>query len=187
MREAQTEDYRWLAGPEPVSKATHPEEEMALVEGAMVPLEEALDKIVGKVSQAKKPVMVVPARMILWYWEEGPPGRAKAIRELAAAMGAEIRPIYDLRPPYPIARTACEINPYHGDLVIAHEKYDVAVFYGVDCPYADVALKIIDRGTKCYTIALCGKMGHVNASITLRDTGMGRLKKLTGMFLRRGL
>jgi len=190
MSEAQTqpaqtkiEDYRWMVGPEPVAQVSHPEKEMALVDGEMVPVEVALAKIVEKVSHAKKPVMVVPGRMVLWHWEEGPPGRAKIIRELAAAMGAEIRPIYDIRPAYPMARTACEINPYHGDLVIAHEKYDVAVFYGVDCPYADVALKIIDQGTECYTIALCGKLGHVDASTTLRDTGMDRLKKLTEMFL----
>jgi len=178
----QTEDYRWLAGPKPVSKTTHPEKGMALVEEKRVPVEDALEIIVEKVSQAKKPVLVVPARMVLWYWEEAPSGRAKVLRELAAAMGTEIRPIYDLRPSYPMARTACEINPYHGDLVIAHEKYDVAVFYGVDCQYADVALKIIDQGTKCYTIALCGKLGHVDACITLRDTGIDRLKKLTEMF-----
>lgn len=189
MRKTQTqpaqplaEDYRWLVGPEPVSKAAHPEKEMALVEGQMVPVEDALERIVEKVSQAKKPVMVVPARMVLWYWEEGSADRAKAIRELAEAMGVEIRPIYDVRPSYPMTRTACEINPYHGDLVIAHEKYDVAVFYGVDCPYADVALKIIDQGTKCYTIALCGKIGHIDASITLRDTGIDRLKKMAEMF-----
>jgi CO dehydrogenase/acetyl-CoA synthase epsilon subunit len=182
MREVQSEDYRWMVGPEPVSQMTHPEKETALVEGTMVPVEEALDKIVEKVSQAKKPVMVVPARMVLWHWEEAPPERAKIIRDLAAAMGAEIRPIYDIRPPYPMTRTACEINPYHGDLVIAHENYDVAVFYGVECLYADVALKIIDLGTECYTIALCGKIGHVDASITLRDTGLERLKKIAAMF-----
>jgi len=42
----------------------------------------------------------------------------------------------------------------------------------------DVALKIVLQGTKCYTIALCGKLGHVDAGITLRDTGMERIKKL---------
>jgi len=178
----QAEDYRWLVGPEPVSKSAHPEKEMALVEGEIVPVEDALERIVEKVSQAKKPVMIVPARMVLWCWEEGSADRAKAVRELAEAMGVEIRPIYDVRPAYPMTRTACEINPYHGDLVIAHENYDVTVFYGVDCPYADVALKIIDQGTKCYTIALCGKIGHIDASITLRDTSIDRLKKMTEMF-----
>lgn len=173
------QDYRWLIGPDPVSKLSHPEKEMALVDGAMIPVETALVKIAEKVIQARKPVMVVPARIVLWSWEEGAPEKAKILRNMAREMGAEIRPIFDLRPPYPIARTAVEINPYHGDLVIMHEKYDLAVFYGVECQYADVALKIIDQGSKCYTIALCGKIGHVDASITLRDTGMERLIKLT--------
>lgn len=179
MTEITREDYRWMVGPEPISQAAHPEKEMALVEGDMIPLEEALIKIAEKVLGAKKPVMVVPGRIVLWSWEDGAPEKAKVLRELAEAMGAEIRPIFDLRPQYPVARTAVEINPYHGDLVIAHEKYDVAVFYGVECLYADVALKIIDQGTECYTVALCGKIGHVDASITLRDTGMARLKYLT--------
>lgn len=179
MTEKHKEDYRWLIGPEPVVQVAHPEKEMALVEGEMVPSEDALAKIAQKILFSKKPVLVVPARIVLWSWEEDAPKKAKALRELAEAMGAEIRPIFDLRPQYPIARTAVEINPYHGDLVVAHEKYDVAVFYGVDCPYADVALKIISQGTKCYTIALCGKLGHVDASITLRDTGIEKIEKLT--------
>ncbi|MBT9135310.1 MAG: hypothetical protein DDT34_00360 [Firmicutes bacterium] len=176
------ENYRWMLGPEAIAKIEHPTEDMALVDGAMVPLKEALIKIVAMVSKAKKPVMVVPARKILWYEEGAPKGHAKAIRSLAAAMGAEIRPIYDKRPAYPMARTACEINPYHGDLVIAHENYDVAVFYGVECSYADVALKIIALGTNCYRMALCGHFGHVDANITLRDTDLARLKELTAMF-----
>jgi CO dehydrogenase/acetyl-CoA synthase epsilon subunit len=181
MREKQAEDYCWLVGPEPAAQVAHPEKEMALVDGEMVPAEEALTEIALKVIQAKKPVLVVPARIILFSWEEDAPAKARALRELAEAMGAEIRPIFDVRPQYPIARTAVEINPFHGDLVIAHENYDVVVFYGVECLYADVALKIISQGTKCYTIALCGKIGHVDASITLRDTGIERVKKLTEM------
>lgn len=177
-------DYRWLMGPEPVSQSTHPEKEMALVDGEAVPADDALVKIAQKVIQARKPVMVVPARIMLWSWEDGAPEKAKVLRNLAREMGAEIRPIFDLRPPYPIARTAVEINPYHGDLVIAHEKYDLAVFYGVECQYADVALKIIHQGSKCYTVALCGKLGHIDASITLRDTGLERLVKLTGIISR---
>lgn len=181
MREKQTEDYCWLVGPEPAAQVAHPEKEMALVDGEMVPAEEALTEIALKVIQAKKPMLVVPARIILFSWEEDAPAKARALRELAEAMGAEIRPIFDVRPQYPIARTAVEINPFHGDLVIAHENYDVVVFYGVECLYADVALKIISQGTKCYTIALCGKIGHVDASITLRDTGIERVKTLTEM------
>lgn len=172
-------NYRWLVGPEPVAQTAHPEKEMAIVEGETVPIKEALIRIAEKAIQAEKPVIVAPARIVLWSWEKGAPEKARVLRELAQAMGAEIRPIFDIRPPYPVTRTAVEINPYHGDLVIAHEKYDLAVFYGVECLYADAALKIIDQGTKCYTVALCGKLGHVDASITLRDTGIERLKELT--------
>lgn len=179
MKEKRAADYRWLVGPEPVARVAHPEKEMALVEGEMVPLDEALSRIAYKAIKAKKAVIIAPARIVLWSWEEDAPEKAKALRELAEAMGAEIRPIFDLRPQYPMTRTAVEINPYHGDLVIAHEKYDLALFYGVECLYADVALKIISLGTGCYTIALCGKLGHVDASITLRDTGIERINKLT--------
>jgi hypothetical protein len=177
-------NYRWLVGPEPVAKTAHPEKEMALVEGKTVPIKEALIMIAEKAIHAKKPVIVAPARIVLWSWEKDAPEKAKALRELSQAMGAEIRPIFDIRPPYPVTRTAVEINPYHGDLVIAHEKYDLAVFYGVECLYADVALKIIDQGTKCYTVALCGKLGHIDASITLRDTGIERLKELTEIIIK---
>ena len=52
--QTEIEDYRWMVGPEPVAQLTHPEKEMALVEGEMVPVEEALRKIVQKVSQVKK-------------------------------------------------------------------------------------------------------------------------------------
>lgn len=178
MMEIKKEDYRWLVGPEPVAQVAHPEKETALVDGEVVRTEEALTMIAQKVLQAKKPVLVVPARIVLWAWDEDAPKKAKVLRQLAEAMGAEIRPIFDLRPQYPVARTAVEINPFHGDLVIAHEKYDFVVFYGVDCPYADVALKIISQGTKCYTVALCGKLGHVDASITLRDTGIEGINQL---------
>jgi hypothetical protein len=39
-------------------------------------------------------------------------------------------------------------------------------------------LKIIKDGTDIYTIALCGKIGHVDATITLCQTGLDKLEKL---------
>lgn len=170
--------HRELLSPEPVSQMSHPEEGKALVEEELVPEEEALQKIAEKLLKAKKPVIFTPARIILWTWEEGAPEKARVLRKLAAAIEAEILPVYDIRPAYPQMRTGCEINPYHGDLVIGHNKYDVSVFVGIDCPYADVALKIIKDGTKCYTIALCGHKGHVDAMITLQSTGLPKLEKL---------
>lgn len=170
--------YRQLLSPAPVSKMAHPEEGMAIVEEKAVSEDEALEKIAEKLLDAKNPVIFSPARIMLWTWQEGAPEKAEVLRELAAAIGAEILPIFDIRPDYPKMRSAVEINPYHGDLVIGHNKYDVAVFVGIDCPYADVALKIVRDGTLCYTIALCGHKGHVDAVITLRETGLDKLRRL---------
>jgi len=171
--------YRQLLSPVPVSRMAHPGEGMAIVEEKAVSEDEALEKIAEKLLNAKNPVIFSPARIMLWgWWQEGAPEKAEVLRELAAAIGAEILPIFDIRPNYPQMRTAVEINPYHGDLVIGHNKYDVAVFVGVHCPYADVALKIVKDGTVCYTIALCGHQGHVDAVITLRETGLDKLRRL---------
>ncbi|RII00795.1 carbon monoxide dehydrogenase [candidate division NPL-UPA2 bacterium Unc8] len=157
---------------------THPGKGRATVEEKDVSEDEALEKIAEKVLNAKNPVIFTSAYIILWPWKEGAPEKAEVLRELAEAIGAEILPITDIRPEYPKMRSATEINPYHGDLVIGHNKYDVSVFVGIDCPYADVALKIVRDGTICYTIALCGHAGHVDAVITLQDTGVDKLRKL---------
>lgn len=170
--------YQDMLSPEPILQVLHPGEGKAIVEEEEVSEEQALFKIAEKSLNAKKPVLFVPARIMLWTWEEGAPEKAKVLRKLAAAIGAEILPVYDIRPAYPMMRTAVEINPYHGDLIIGHNKYDVSIFMGVHCPYADVALKMIRDGTKCYTIALCGHFGHVDADITLRDAGLKKLERL---------
>ncbi len=173
--------YQKLLSPEPISQLPHPADSKALVEGSLISEAEALLRIAAKLLSAKKPVIFAPGRIILWTWEEGVTDKAEVLRELAAAIKAEILPVMDIRPDYPAMRTAVEINPYHADLVIGHNRYDVAVFVGIDCPYADVALKIICDGTVCYTIALCGKIGHVDATITLRDTGLEKLRRLTAI------
>jgi CO dehydrogenase/acetyl-CoA synthase epsilon subunit len=170
--------YQQLLSPVPVSDMPHPEKGKALLAEKMVPEQEALREVAKILLEAKKPVIFTPGRMLLWAWEEGTLEKVEALRELAAAIGAEILPVMDIRPDYPKMRTATEINPYHVDLVIGHNKYDVAVFMGVECAYADVALKIIRDGTECYTIALCGKMGHVDASTTFCQTGRDQIGEL---------
>ncbi len=170
--------YQALLSPEPISKMSHPEKNKALLEDRMVPEALAMEKIAEQCLNAKKPVIFVPGRIILWTWEEGAPAKARVLRKLAEAIGAEILPIMDIRPGYPQARTAVEINPYHGDLVIGHNKYDVVLFVGVECAYADVALKLIKDGTDVTTIALCGHRGHVDATITLCQVGINTIENL---------
>jgi hypothetical protein len=178
VKEKEKNRYEDLLSPDPVSKMPHPEKAKAIVENRIISEEEAWEKIAEVCLNARKPVIFAPARVMIFPWEEGALAKAKILRRLRDTIGAEILPIYDIRPEYPQVRSAVEINPYHGDLVIGHNKYDVAVFMAIDCPYADVALKIIKDGTDIYTIALCGKIGHVDAIITLCQTGLDKVEKL---------
>ncbi len=180
-------EYRVLAGPEgylPPAAASMgvalPEEGEALVEGKIVPEKEAMRKIAEKLLTAKNPVFF-PGPLLLWAWKEGVAEKAKAVKDLAEAAGAKIIPMPDYRPKYPMINPAIEINPNHPNLTIWHNKIDACVFIGVHCHYANVALKIIRGGTDCYTIALCGEMGHEDAMISLRDVDLPKIKKVTEM------
>lgn len=178
-------EYQVLAGPEgylPPAAASMgvvlPEKGEALVEGKIVPVEAAMKKIGEKLLAAKTPVFF-PGPLVLWAWKKGVAEKAAAVKELAETAGARIIPMPDYRPKYPMINPEIEINPNHPNLTIWHNKIDVCVFVGVHCHYANVALKIIRGGTDCYTIALCGEMGHEDAMVTLRDVGLSEIKKLT--------
>lgn len=177
--------YRVQAGPEgylPPASALMgiqlPEKGEAIVEGVITPMETALKEIGRKLLTAKNPVFF-PGPQILWAWKEGVAEKAAAIKELADTAGAKIIPMPDYRPKYPMINPDIEINPNHPNLTIWHNKIDVCVFVGVHCHFANVALKIIRGGTNCYTIALCGHVGHEEAMISLRDVDLATIKLLT--------
>ncbi len=183
----RTTEYKVLAGPEgylPPAAASMgivlPDEGEALVEGRIVPEEEAMEKIAQKLLSAKNPFFF-PGPLILWAWNEKAVAKAKAVKEMAQAVGAKIIPMPDYRPKYPMINPEEEINPNHPNLTIWHNKIDVCVFVGVHCHYANLALKIIRGGTNCYTIALCGDYGHEDAMITLRDIHAEEVRRLTGV------
>jgi hypothetical protein len=142
-----------------------------------IPVDNAMREIGRKLLGAKNPVFF-PGPLILWDWKEGVAEKAKAVKELAETVGAKIIPMPDYRPKYPMINPAIEINPNHPNLTIWHNKIDVCVFVGVHCHFANVALKIIRGGTDCYTIALCAEVGHEDAMISLRDAGLGEIKRL---------
>jgi hypothetical protein len=155
-----------------------PERGAALVEGRVVPEEEAFQAIAEKLLAARNPVFF-PGPAVLWAWKDGVAEKAEAVLKLMKAVGARAIPMPDYRPKYPMINPAVEINPNHPNLTIWHNRIDVGVFVGVHCHYANVALKIIRGGTDCYTIALCGEMGHEDAMITLRDVDVKKLERLT--------
>ena len=182
---ANVKEYRVVAGPEgflapsaAVMGVVLPEKGEALVEGAIVPEDEAINKIAEKLLSANNPVFF-PGPSILWAWKEGVLEKAAAVKRLAEAVGAKMIPMPDYRPKYPMINPATEINPNHPNLTIWHNKIDACIFVGVHCHYANMALKIVRAGTSCYTMALCGEVGHEDAMISLRDVKATTIDKIT--------
>lgn len=156
----------------------------ALVEGAVVSYQEALEKAADKLLSAKNPHFF-PGPLVLWNWREGVEAKARAVLEMAKAAGARIIPMPDYRPKYPMINPAVEINPNHPNLTIWHNRIDVCAFVGVHCHFANIALQIIRGGTDCYTIALCGEAGHEDAMISFRQMGLAEMQQLTEVIKRR--
>ena len=143
-------------------------------EGKALLLEEIVDEEVAMREVAKqmltKPnATIFPGPQVLYGWNEEAKEKAKLIKEMAEVLGAKMIPMYDYRPKYPKIDPEVEINPNHPNLTIWHNDIKAAIFVGVHCHYANVALKIVRSETDCYTIAICGMAGHEDAMATLRD------------------
>ncbi len=180
-------DYQVIAGPEgylapaaAVMGVTLPEPQEGLVEGRIVPEEEAMERIAERLLAAENPTFF-PGPLVLWAWSDHAVEKAIAVKQLAEAVGAQIIPMPDYRPKYPMIDPNVEINPNHPNLTIWHNHIDVCVFVGVHCHYANLALKIIRGGTDCYTVALCGQYGHEDAMISLRDVHAEEVRALTAV------
>jgi hypothetical protein len=170
-----TDQYRVVPGPEgylPPAAAImgvgQADPGQSLVEGMVVPEQQAIEIAARKLVEAKVPT-IFPGPLVLWEWSERAAQEAAAGKVLAAAVPANVIPMADYRPKYPKINAAVEINPNHPNLTIWQNKIDVCVFVGVHCHQANIALKIIRGGTSCYTIALCTFAGDDEANITIRD------------------
>jgi len=183
------QQYRVTVGPEgyfPPAAALMgvelPEPGQALIEGIIVDEAQAMGAVAHKLINAKRPV-IFPGPLLLWDWADSVAAKAAAVKDLAAACGARIIPMPDYRPKYPKINPEVEINPNHPNITIWHNNFDVCIFVGVHCHYANVALKIIRGGTDCYTIALCGEAGHEDAMISLRDVDVSKVQALSQLVL----
>lgn len=120
---------------------------------------------------------IFPGPQVLYGFNEEAKNKAKLIKEMSEVLNAKMIPMYDYRPKYPKIDAEVEINPNHPNLTIWHNNIKAAIFIGVHCHYANVALKIVRAETDCYTIAICGLSGHEDAMATLRDQHSSELEK----------
>ncbi|MFP4485580.1 MAG: carbon monoxide dehydrogenase beta subunit family protein [Campylobacterales bacterium] len=151
-------------------------------EGKALLLEEVVDeevamREVAKVMLTRDNATIFPGPQVLYGWSEEAKKKATLVKEIADILGAKMIPMYDYRPKYPKINPEVEINPNHPNLTIWHNDIKAAIFVGVHCHYANVALKIVRAETDCYTIAICGLSGHEDAMATLRDQHAEELEK----------
>jgi len=152
-------------------------------EGKSIVLDEMVDPEEGmraavKAMLTKDNPTIFPGPKVLYGWDDEHKKQATLIKELADVLGAKMIPMYDYRPKYPKIDPEVEINPNHPNLTIWHNDIKAAIFVGVHCHYANVALKIVRSETDCYTIALCGMQGHEDAMVSLRDMHAPQLERL---------
>lgn len=139
--------------------------------------EEVAMREIARVMLTSANATIFPGPQVLYGWNEEAKKKAKLIKEMAEVLNAKMIPMYDYRPKYPKIDAEVEINPNHPNLTIWHNNIKAAIFIGVHCHYANVALKIVRAETDCYTIALCGLSGHEDAMATMRDQHSHELEK----------
>ena len=151
-------------------------------EGKALLLEEVVDEEVAmreiaRVMLTEKNATIFPGPQVLYGYNEEAKKKATLIKEMAEVLNAKMIPMYDYRPKYPKIDAAVEINPNHPNLTIWHNDIQAAIFIGVHCHYANVALKIIRSETSCYTVGMCALSGHEDAMATVRDQHASDLEK----------
>ena len=145
-----------------------PPEGKAMLLTEMVDEEVALREVARVMLTSDNPT-IFPGPQVLYAWSDEAKKKATLIKEMAEVLGAKMIPMYDYRPKYPKIDAEVEINPNHPNLTIWHNDIKAAIFIGVHCHYANVALKIVRSETDCYTIAMCALSGHEDAMATVRD------------------
>ncbi|MDF1875114.1 carbon monoxide dehydrogenase [Sulfurimonas sp. SAG-AH-194-I05] len=153
-----------------------PPEGKALLLEEVVEEEKAMREV-ARVMLTSENATIFPGPQVLYAYNEEASKKATLIKEMAEVLNAKMIPMYDYRPKYPKIDAEVEINPNHPNLTIWHNKIKAAIFIGVHCHYANVALKIVRAETDCYTIAICGLSGHEDAMATLRDQHSSELAK----------
>ena len=188
-----TTSYKVMPGPEhflPPSASSMgirlPDPGQALIHGAIVSEEEAMEQAARQFLSAKVPI-IFPGPLVLWAWNDDAAKRAKATRHLyetikecvdSKIQQAMLIPMPDYRPKYPKINPEIEINPNHPNLTIWHNKIDACIFIGVHCHQANLSLKIIRGGTSCYTMAMCALAGHEDAMLSFRDATYEKINRL---------
>ncbi|MBI5315016.1 MAG: 2-oxoglutarate:ferredoxin oxidoreductase [Nitrospirae bacterium] len=147
---------------------THPDSGFGLSYGWHAPADEVIAESARQLYTRKNPT-IFPGPLYLWAWNPDWIAKGQALLRLAAEIpNVMIIPMPDYRPKYPKIDPEEGINPNHPNLTIWHNKIEVALFIGIHCHYANLALRMVRAGTNCLTIAFCHDI-HEDAMLSVQD------------------
>jgi hypothetical protein len=162
---------------------THPDSGKGLLYGVPASEDTVIEEAARQMYIRKNPT-IFPGPLYLWAWDKEWMTKGQSLLRLAAEIpGAMIIPMPDYRPKYPKVDPQEAINPNHPNLTIWGNKIEVALFIGIHCHYANLALRMVRMGTNCLTIAFCHDI-HEDAMLSVQDLDVPKFSHIISIFKR---
>lgn len=159
----------------------HPDSGKGLLYGVSAPEDTVIEEAARQMYTRKNPT-IFPGPLYLWAWDKEWMTKGQCLLRLAAEIpGVMIIPMPDYRPKYPQVDPQEAINPNHPNLTIWGNKIEVALFIGIHCHYANLALRMIRMGTNCLTIAFCHDI-HEDAMLSAQDLDVPKFSHIISIF-----
>lgn len=160
---------------------TIPDSGQGLLYGRHAPEDEVIVEAARQL-YTRKNATIFPGPLYLWAWHPEWIAKGLALLKLAAEIpGVMIIPMPDYRPKYPTVNPEEVMNPNHPNLTIWGNKIEVALFIGIHCHYANLALRMIRAGTNCLTVAFCHDI-HEDAMVSLQDLDVKKMDHIIEIF-----
>ncbi len=158
-----------------------PDSGSGLLYGREAPQDDVIAEAAKQLYTRKNPT-IFPGPLYLWAWDPEWIAKGQALLKLAAEIpDVMIIPMPDYRPKYPKIDPEEGINPNHPNLTIWHNKIEVALFIGIHCHYANLALRMVRAGTSCLTIAFCHDI-HEDAMLSVQDLDVKQMDHIIEVF-----
>jgi hypothetical protein len=152
-----------------------------LLYGRQAPEDDVIAEAARELYTRKNPT-IFPGPLYLWAWHPEWIAKGQALLKFAAEIpGVTIIPMPDYRPKYPKVDPEEGINPNHPNLTIWHNKIEVALFIGIHCHYANLALRMVRAGTNCLTVAFCHDI-HEDAMLSVQDLDVAKMDHIIEIF-----
>ena len=160
---------------------THPDLGFGLLYGRHAREDQVIAEAARQLYTRKNPT-IFPGPLNCWAWHTEWIAKGQALLRLVAEIpNVMIIPMPDYRAKYPKIDPEEGINPNHPNLTIWGNKIEVALFIGIHCHYANLALRMVRAGTNCLTVAFCHDI-HEDAMLSVQELDVEKMNHIIEIF-----